>query len=219
MIKQETKYKTKKEILSQMNIIYEKYVNYLTNIVISENNLNYKTILLFSILNRSLALIEAYKKLLPTNNLMVLNGLTRMQLDNCIFIHGAYILCKDNVEIEKICKNLLFKNKKIKEYNYKPRLTDSCIIQELDNIYHNNIKEMYKFYCNYIHFSDRALLSSSNIKEEKSNTILELSLCKDYNRFKKPVIVNGSSFVELSKFVLILLKNDWEKIEYNNIIA
>lgn len=216
MLKERTKYKTKKEIINQMELIYEKYKSYLANVIISENNLNYKTILLFSVLNRSLAIIEAYKKLLPTNNLMVLNGLTRMQLDNCIFIHGAYLICKNNTEIEKICKNLLFNNKKLQDYNYRTKLTDSYIVKDLDNIYKSSIEEMYKFYCCFIHFSNKALLSSSKIKEEN---ILELSLSNDYARFKNEVITNGSSFVELSKFVLILLKKEWEKIEYKDKIV
>lgn len=216
MLKENTKYKTKKEIINQMELIYEKYENYLVKIVTSENNLNYKTILLFSILNKSLAIIEAYKRLLPTNNLMVLNGLTRMQLDNCIFIHGVYLIYSKNVEIETICKELLFNNKKIRDYEYKPKLTDKYVIQDIDNIYKNKIKDMYEFYCCFIHFSDRALLSTSNIKK---NNILELAFSNDYKKFKNEVIPNGSSFVELSKFILILLKKEWEKIEYKEKIV
>ena len=211
-----TSYKEKNEIFKQIDLICKKYQDYLGSIVNKEKNLNYKIILMFSVLNKSLSIIEAYKILLPTNNLMALNGLTRMQLDNCIFIHGVYLLYQHNIDIDSVCKDLLSNNKIIRNYKVTPRLTDRYVVEDLDKKYKNQIKELYKFHCNFVHFSDRALLSSSEIIKDN---LLRINLSNDYKKFESNVITNGFSFVELSKFVLILLKKEWGKINYNCILV
>ena len=204
------KYKTKNDVIKELDLIFKKYKEYLCVEISNDGNINYKNLLEVSILNRCSAIIEGYKSLLYSNNLMVLNGLTRMQIDNCIFIHGVKILYEKGFSIDEIGKKTI-DNMQLKKYNVTPRLTDSYLIKDLNIIYNNKIKEMYEFYCRFIHFSDSSLFSVTNIKNEN---ILEISCSKDYSKFEKPVLENANSFIELSKFILTLLKKEWVNIRY-----
>lgn len=68
---------------------------------------------------------------------------------------------------------------------------------------------MYNFYCRFVHFSDSALLSASEVL---NNNVLSIELTKDYSRFKNQVIDNTKSFINLCKFLLILLDQEWDEI-------
>lgn len=79
----------------------------------NDNGIIYsKTSFVFSVLQRSLALIEAYRALLETNNIMVLNSLSRMWIDNCIFVYRIYMLVDNKEDINELYKNFI-SNKKI----------------------------------------------------------------------------------------------------------
>ena len=190
--------------------VFETYKSYLFEFFKKENIFDYKRILMTSVLNRSLALIEAYKTLLPTNNLMALNSLTRLQIDNCIFIYGISLISQSGVDIDEIGQEIIKNNKRLSDYKIgKEKLYDTYLISELDKKYGMSIEAMYNFYCRFVHFSDSALLSSTQILEEN---IMSLELSKDYSRFEKHINENANSFIELSKFVLILLKTEWNDI-------
>lgn len=189
---------------------FNTYKYYLYNEYEKTNTMNYKNILMTSILNRSLALIEAYKLLLPSNNLMALNSLSRLQIDNCIFIYGVKMLIDDGHTIDEIGDAIIKKNKKLSEYKIgKNKLYDTYIISELNKKFKCKIEDMCNFYCRYIHFSDSALLFSTPIKDEN---ILSIEFSKDYSKFKKHVRENANSFSELNKFILILLEQEWKNI-------
>ena len=206
----EKRYKTEKEILQEFENIFEKYKEYLYSKCKLIDRICYKIILLTSVLNRSLALIEGYKKILSTNNIMVLNSLTRLQLDNCIFIYGIRILIDNGYNVDELGSAIISDNKKLSSYKIgKQKLNDKYLISEIDKKYNNKIKDMYDFYCRFVHFSDSALLSASEVLD---NNILSLELTKDYSRFKKPVIENANSFINLCKFLLILLNQEWDDI-------
>lgn len=194
----------------KLDEVFETYKSYLFEFFKKENIFDYKRILMTSVLNRSLALIEAYKTLLPTNNLMALNSLTRLQIDNCIFIYEISLISQSGVDIDEIGQEIIKNNKRLSDYKIgKEKLYDTYLISELDKKYGMSIEAMYNFYCRFVHFSDSALLSSTQILEEN---IMSLELSKDYSRFEKHINENANSFIELSKFVLILLKTEWNDI-------
>lgn len=202
-----------KEELENINEMFdetfEKYKYFLYDEFKKTNIMDYKNILLTSILNRSLSLIEAYKLLLPSNNIMALNSLIRLQIDNCIFIYGVKMLIDDNHKIDEIGEAIIENNKRLSDYKIgRNKLYDTYIISELEKKYSQRIEEMYNFYCRFVHFSDSALLSSSEVK----GNILSIELSKDYSKFKNYILKNAKSFSELNKFILILLKNEWTNI-------
>lgn len=90
---------------------------------------------------------------------------------------------------------------------------DTYIISELNKKYGMRIEEMYNFYCRFVHFSDSAVFSSTQALD---NDTIELALSKDFTRFKKHVKENANSFIEISKFILLLLKNEWKDIPNGN---
>lgn len=202
------------ELNNKMDEIFEKYKSFLFNYLDGLKIIDYKRILITSILNRSLALIEAYKTLLKSNNLMALNSLPRLQIDNCIFIYGISMLIKSGLDIDALGVAILSKNKKLSEYKIgKQKLYDTYIISELNKKYGMRIEEMYNFYCRFVHFSDSAVFSSTQALD---NDTIELALSKDFTRFKKHVKENANSFIEISKFILLLLKNEWKDIPNGN---
>lgn len=198
------------DLLKLFDREFESYKIFLYKEYKKNEIIDYKNILMTSILNRALALIEAYKVLLPSNNIMALNSLSRLQLDNCIFIYGVKLLIDAGHNIDEIGSAIIEKNKKLSEYKLgKNKLYDSFLISELDKRYNCKIKDMYNFYCRFVHFSDSALISSAQIKEED---ILSLEFSKDYSRFEKHILENAKSFSELNKFILKLLKKEWKDI-------
>lgn len=202
------------ELNNKMDEIFEEYKSFLFNYLDGLKIIDYKRILITSILNRSLALIEAFKTLLKSNNLMALNSLSRLQIDNCIFIYGISMLIKSGLDIDALGVAILSKNKKLSEYKIgKQKLYDTYIISELNKKYGMRIEEMYNFYCRFVHFSDSAVFSSTQALD---NDTIELALSKDFTRFKKHVKENANSFIEISKFILLLLKNEWKDIPNGN---
>ncbi len=202
------------ELNNKMDDIFEEYKSFLFHYLDGLKIIDYKIILITSILNRSLALIEAYKTLLKSNNLMALNSLSRLQIDNCIFIYGISMLIKSGLDIDALGVAILSKNKKLSEYKIgKQKLYDTYIISELNKKYGMRIEEMYNFYCRFVHFSDSAVFSSTQALD---NDTIELALSKDFTRLKKHVKENANSFIEISKFILLLLKNEWKDIPNGN---
>lgn len=202
------------ELNKKMDGVFEEYKSFLFNYLDGLEIIDYKRILITSILNRSLSLIEAYKTLLKSNNLMTLNSLSRLQIDNCIFIYGISMLIKSGLDIDTLGVAILSENKKLSEYKIgKQKLYDTYIVSELNKKYGMQIEEMYNFYCRFVHFSDSAVFSSTKALEDDT---IELALSKDYTRFKKHIKENANSFIEISKFILLLLKNEWKDIPNGN---
>lgn len=201
----------KKQIISDLDNIVEQYKNNMIEIIKNDTKLHTKSIMINTILQRSLSIIDAYKRLLPSNNILVLNSLARLQLDNCIFIYGIYLLINDGNHISDIYKDIFISKKKLQEYkiNKKEKLYDTFIVEKINNFL-PNFKELYNFCCRFIHYSDTASYLTMEAKEEK---IIEFNLSTDYKRFKEQVIINGKSFVEICKLVLLLILKYWKKIE------
>ena len=202
---------SKKQILEDLNNIVIQYQNSMTKIIEDDNNLHTKTVLINTILQRSLSIIDAYQRLLTSNNILVLNSLMRLQIDNCIFIYGIYLLCNDGKDIAEIYKDIFINRKRIFEYkiNKKEKLYDTFIVEKINNDI-PNFKELYEFCCRFIHYSDTASFLTMEAKEE---LIIEFNLSANYKRFKKQTIINGKSFVEVAKLVLIMINKYWNNID------
>ena len=194
---------SKKQILNDLNSIVVSYQNSIIEIIINDKTLHTKTVMINTILQRSLSIIDAYKRLLSSNNVLVLNSLMRLQIDNCIFIYGIYLLCNDGNDIAEIYKGIFINRKRLFEYkiNKKEKLYDTFIIEKINNDI-PNFKELYEFCCRFIHYSDVASYLTMETKEE---SIIEFNLSTNYRRFKKQVLINGKSFVEVSKLVLRMI--------------
>lgn len=82
----------KAKIISELDKIKNLYIEYLKDFVLRDSIIYYKTIMINAVLQRSLAIIDAYKKIILDNNIMIMNGLIRMQIDNCIYVYGIYML-------------------------------------------------------------------------------------------------------------------------------
>ena len=192
---------SEKQILDDLNYIVIQYKNSMTKIIEDDKNLHTKTVMINTILQRSLSIIDAYQRLLTSNNVLVLNSLMRLQIDNCIFIYGIYLLCNDGNDIAEIYKDIFINRKRLFEYkiNKKEKLYDTFIIERINNDI-PNFKELYEFCCRFIHYSD------------KEESIIEFNLSTNYRRFKKQTIINGKSFVEVSKLVLIMINKYWNNI-------
>ena len=205
---------TKKQILKDLNGIEEKYKQYMLKVIEKDAKIHTKTIMINTVLQRSLAIIDAYKKILYSNNILVLNSLTRMQLDNCIFFYGIYLLNNDGCDVSKVYKEIFQTNKKLSEYivNKREKLYDTYIVGKISKEV-PNFKELYEFSCRFIHYSDTASFLTMNAKEDVS---IEFDLSTDYKRFKPQNIINGRSFVEVSKFILIMIAKYWRNIGEGN---
>lgn len=202
------------KIISNLNCIFESYKKYMVDYLKKDNLVIYtKTSLIFSVLQRSLSMIDAYSKLLKTNNIMVLNSIARTQIDNCIFIYGVYLLINNNENINDIYNNFINNNKKLSDYKIgKEKLHDTHIVSRLDEVY-NGFEEMYKFYCRFIHCSDSAFLYSTNIIEGE---VVEFSLSTNYERYSEQCLINADTFCVISNLILALIKEFWSKIDKGN---
>lgn len=202
---------TKEEIIKELDVVFEVYKNIIIEETKKNKELTFKFALLISVLNRSNAIIEGYKKLLNTNNIIVLNSLIRMQIDNCIFVYGIYLLNKEGYKTKDLFLNITQSNKKLSEYKIgKNKLYDTYIVKEINNEFKNKFLKSYEFYCRFIHFSDGAIISSVNPKD---NNILELELVKDYSRFEQYILTNSITFIEACKFLVILIKTKWTNLD------
>lgn len=102
---------TKKQILENLNDVEEKYKLHMLKVIEKDPKIHTKTLMVNTVLQRSLSIIDAYMKIFYSNNILVLNSLTRMQLDNCIFIYGIYLLNSDGYDVSKVYKEIFQANK------------------------------------------------------------------------------------------------------------
>ncbi len=200
----------KAKIISELDKIKDLYIEYLKDFVLRDSIIYYKTIMINAVLQRSLAIIDAYKKLILDNNIMVMNGLIRMQIDNCIYVYGIYMLYEDVKNTNNIFKDTILNNKQLRNFKVNNKnLTDNYIVSKI-NENQKDFKAMYKFYCRFVHFSDSAGLLAMEAKDEN---IMEFSLSTDYSRFDNHVIINGKTFIEVSKLILEYIRKYWEDID------
>ena len=205
---------TKKQILEDLTCVEEKYKQYMLSVIEKDQEIHTKTIMINTILQRSLSIIDAYMKIFYSNNILVLNSLTRMQLDNCIFIYGIYLLNNEGYDVSKVYKEIFQANKRLSEYtvNKREKLYDKYIVGKIDKEI-TNFKGLYNFCCRFIHYSDTASFLTMNTKEDLN---IEFHLSTDYKRFKPQNIINGRSFVEVSKLILIMIAKYWRNIGEGN---
>lgn len=204
------------KIIKELDLIKKNYINYYAELLLKNNCIYSKTIMINSVLQRSFSIIDAFEKLLSSNNIMVMNGLIRMQIDNCIYIYGVFMLYEEKKDIDKIFDDTILKNKQLKSFKINSqKLNDGYIVSKIDE-FQKDFKDAYNFYCRFIHFSDSAGLLTMDPKE---NYIMEFNLSSDYSRFADHVIVNGNTFIQMSKLVLILIKRYWANLDNGRLIG
>ena len=205
---------TKKQIIIDLNNTIEGYKLAFLDCINKDPKLHTKTVMINTLLQRSMSVIDAYKKIISSNNIMVLNSLMRMQIDNCIFIYGVFLLNKEGKDISEIYKEIFREQKRLFEYKLKSKqkLYDTFIVEEINKDI-PNFKNLYDFCCRFIHYSNTASLFTMQTFE---NYIIEFDLSTNYKRFRKQVIINGRSFEQVSKLVLNMIKKYWNEIELGN---
>lgn len=204
----------KKNILSDLENVISSYEQYMLELIENDPELHTKTIMINTILQRSVAIIDAYKRIIYSNNILVLNSLMRMQLDNCIFIYGIYLLSKENKNIAEIYKEIFINKKRLSEYviNMRERLCDNYIVGKINKKI-PKFKELYEFCCGFIHYSNKASLLTMETDEKLE---IDFYLSSDYKRFKKHNITNGRSFVNVSILIIKMLKEFWLSVDDGN---
>ena len=204
----------KKNILSDLDKIISIYEQYMLELIENDPELHTKTIMINTILQRSVAIIDAYKRIIYSNNILVLNSLMRMQIDNCIFIYGIYLLSKENNSIAEIYKGIFIDKRRLYEYviNKRERLCDNYIVGKINKKI-PKFKELYEFCCGFIHYSNTASLLTMETAE---NLEIDFYLSSDYKRFEKHTIVNGRSFVNVSMLIIKMLKELWISVDNGN---
>lgn len=205
---------TKKQILEDLKCIEEMYKQYMLSVIEKDQEIHTKTIMINTVLQRSLSIIDAYMKIFYSNNILVLNSLTRMQLDNCIFIYGIYLLNSEGYDVSKVYKEIFQANKRLSEYtvNKREKLYDKYIVGKIDKEI-TNFKGLYNFCCRFIHYSDTASFLTMNTKEDLN---IEFHLSTDYKHFRYQNITNGRSFVEASKLILMMITKYWKNVDKGN---
>lgn len=205
-----------KEIVNELELIKKDYIKYYKDLLLENNCIFSKTIMINSVLQRSISLIDAFEKLLSSNNIMVMNGIIRMQIDNCIYVYGVFLLYEEKKDIDKIFDDTILENKQLKNFKINNiRLNDGYIVSKIDE-FQKDFKDAYSFYCRFVHFSDSAGLLAMDPKDDY---VMEFNLSSDYSRFANQVIVNGNTFIQMSNFVLILIKKYWTNLDNGKKIA
>ena len=168
----------KKNILSDLDKIISIYEQYMLELIENDPELHTKTIMINTILQRSVAIIDAYKRIIYSNNILVLNSLMRMQIDTCIFIYGIYLLSKENNSIAEIYKGIFIDKRRLSEYviNKRERLCDNYIVGKINKKI-PKFKELYEFCCGFIHYSNTASLLTMETAE---NLEIDFYLSSDY---------------------------------------
>ena len=125
-----------------------------------------------------------------------------------------YLLNNDGYDVSKVYKEIFQANKKLSEYtvNKREKLYDTYIVGKINKEI-TNFKGLYDFCCRFIHYSDTASFLTMNTKEDFS---IEFNLSTDYKRFRCQNIINGRSFVEVSKLILIMITKYWRNIDKGN---
>lgn len=205
-----------KEIVNELELIKKDYIKYYKDLLLKNHCIFSKTIMINSVLQRSISLIDAFEKLLSSNNIMVMNGIIRMQIDNCIYVYDVFMLYERKKDIDKIFDDTILKNKQLKNFKINnQKLNDNYIVSRIDE-FQKDFKNAYNFYCRFVHFSDTAGLLSMDPKDDY---VMEFNLSIDYSRFVDYVIINGNTFIQMSNLVLLLIKKYWTNFDNGRLIA
>jgi hypothetical protein len=133
---------------------------YIESVDMSNMHFQYN-IFLSCVLDRALSVNRGYITLTDSNNYFCAVTMLRMQIENCIRLYGITLVddaCKyitSWMSGDRICK--------FQDTATNKSLSDSYIASILDKQY-KNIAAMYKEACSFVHFSERQLYDTANVK-------------------------------------------------------
>ena len=118
-------------------------------------------IFLSCILDRALSVNKGYRALTESNNYFCAVVMLRMQIENCTRLYGMTL-------VDDACKYIMSwmsgnKVSKFQDVQTRKSLSDSYVASILDKQY-QNIAAMYKEACSFVHFSERQLYDTANVK-------------------------------------------------------
>lgn len=133
-------------------------------------------ILAISVLNRSLCLLTGFCDLIEAKNFIAAAPLLRLQLDNLLRFHGAWLADNPHSFSEEVLKGTHIKKLKDKLGNY---MTDRYLLDQIA-IEYPVMKSVYEHTSGYIHLSDKHIFNSLGKLEEDGTFHMKVSTFDDF---------------------------------------
>lgn len=113
-------------------------------------------LLAISVLNRSLCLLAGFCDLIEKKNFIAAAPLLRLQLDNLLRFHGAWLVKNPHTFSEEVLKGSHIRKLKDKDGNF---MTDQYLVDKIAKEY-PLMKNVYNNTSGYIHLSDKHIFNS-----------------------------------------------------------
>ena len=126
---------------------------------------------LIAIINRAMAINDAYFRIAKLNNYVAAAPYIRMQMDNCISAYAGLII--DEKDVFKFINHFIAGKDlyKFKAANKNP-LYEKYVVQELNKKY-PQFKKAYEYYNDLVHLSNQHFKSAHNMHEGKLQVALD----------------------------------------------
>ena len=156
-----------------------------------------------AVLNRSLYLIEGISKLILDRNYIASVPLLRLQLDNALRFHAAWLVDEPHQFVEDVMAGTKIRDIRDSDGN---RMTDAYLVKKLSKEY-DWIEEVYVKGSSYIHLSDSHIFNALHQTEKEHEIGIQIG------RGKIPVPDDTfldliGAFIETTKIVLRYV-NSW----------
>jgi hypothetical protein len=171
---------------------------------------------IFALIKRSIDILDSFIYATLTYNLNIQIPLLRLQIDNCITLYGIMLLDGK----EDVLSALFKGNHRWSNYKHpvtNERLSESKLAQEIGNIpRYKDFYEMYKFCCNFVHFSRKIINSTI---QANSTGHLKSSICLGNKDMPKDVLTNANSMIETTKILFWLINDSVDKNQGAEILS
>lgn len=166
-----------KEVIQQIDNLESIAKDYLMEI----EEFSYLDLFFFSVVDKSLKLINPFLFSLRERNVTVLAILTRVQMD-CALRTFATTLVDDSNEL---CKNMLVEGKQLNKIQDKNGryLTDKYLCEKMKEYLKEDVYDLYKKVCGFVHFSSDSFYSI--VKDEGNSSFSMLVGRKNRQEDKK----------------------------------
>ena len=126
---------------------------------------------IYSIINRALAINDAYFRLAKLNNYVAAAPYVRMQMDNCISAYAGLII--EEKDMLKFINHFIAGKDmyKFKAANKNP-LYEKYVVQELNKKY-PMFKKGYEYYNDMVHLSNQHFQSAHNMQNGRMKLALD----------------------------------------------
>lgn len=113
-------------------------------------------LLAIAVLNRSACLLTGFCDLIERNNFIAAAPLLRLQLDNLLRFHGAWLAENPHTFSEEVLKGIHIRKLKDRDGNL---MTDRYLVEKISEKY-PVMKSVYEHTSGYIHLSDKHIFNS-----------------------------------------------------------